>query len=373
MKMSLSIIAILLGLCLAACQGNMAEKYSSSMFGTSLNIKGASVQRVDTDVRGLLPPPLVGPCYALEPHAHAYSAVGLAEQDSFYVVRELMDPLAAVDLEDLFDVRKQIIRVHDALGQSIMALVSFASQKHTAAEAEGTEALPLLNKAVHDPQVKTANKEVAEALDAYFDSVKKRGIMVFEWDSGEESGGKANVGTLASGNKQSSVTGKGFAILGGVRFQTLYAGKDILEVYKHVKPQGNYASWAQVPTTIIQARHVVYVTRADLVDCLNVAVDIDPEVLETLPEKWREIIKAKIEYNSSKIWSLTNSGVTGVCKIGVTRAPWNVTNAEMDNNYNSLENLFGTVPVGEQWSPFLQIMTPLDTLRDFVSMPPEEG
>ncbi|CZF78545.1 hypothetical protein GCE9029_00907 [Grimontia celer] len=110
-------------------------------------------------------------------------------------------------------------------------------------------------------QLNSKYTDLDEKIEALAESINQmqvdNGVIAYTWEAKSSGGGSATASENNKGVVDLSKGISGYALLHGIRIKTLVIGNDFNDMYSEMSG-GWYPKQLKMPTTIIQARHIVY-------------------------------------------------------------------------------------------------------------------
>lgn len=347
-------------------------------------------------LNGLAPNDGAGGAIRFKASRSPFTAIGIsntnfdADQapDSYVEYRTIGE---SIDLATLIPIRDGLLDVRLKASELIRAIAGESAAKVQRAEAakeEGDQAAS--SRAAAKSAVEKAEKEVASARESFnqsYDKVSKQidqaGIMIVRVAEQKQRTWSTSLGELLGISGDRKLESTGFAVLGGVRFEMLYAGSDVADlvgstnrVWKLIGDDfpfvvGLYDLWGLLPwsifpipgqvayddvwvvTSALRAKHVLYAQDQLTQDRIEANLEASYSELSNLGDTLEKIDKVRVEAVFESLSSLGNTGITGVAEREIV----------------SLQQLLSNKSAGtadEPWQVVYQIGSDLSDLRKFV-------
>lgn len=138
--------------------------------------------------------------------------------------------------------------------------------------------------------------------DKIYNAITQNNVFVYQWatenknEVGGEAGNQLKAG--ASYNKATS----GYALVAGLKISQLLVGCDFKSKYKY------FNSPAKVATTVLQAKHIKYISSMDFAASLGLDLNMTPSEISNLLETLKEADKIAVKAALSATGSFLNQG-----------------------------------------------------------------
>jgi hypothetical protein len=303
-------------------------------------------------VPGLLPFADVGGLYFYKPKRKPASAVGLSPGGkSFILVDEVP---ASCELDCLYPLRDQLVELQTQALKLIEARISFTTLQYAP-------------KPTDEAGLQAYTKRLEEAETEYFSArdtsrkleqriatmLKSNGVILYRWTSDNKKGGSAGLGDLFGGSYRSAKRQNGFALVSGLRFATLFVGKDMATAWPDLDKDSRYRNRFELTTSVAQAKHIVYGSEADIESVLDARLAGSYAQLANIPAAIKELDKIELKAMQAKLSSLSNMGVISAPTRRATEVEWN-----SDFNRNLFEK--------NGWNTFYSVKSAFVDLIDLV-------
>ncbi len=347
-------------------------------------------------MNGLAPNDGAGGAIRFKASRSPFTAIGISNSNfsgdckpDTYVERRTIG--ADIALEELIPIRDGLLDVRLKASELIRAIAGESAAKAQQAAAEkddGDQAASLRSAA--KTAVDKAEKEVASTRDSFnkaYDKVSKQidraGVMIVRVAEQKQSTWATSLVEFLGFSSDRKLESTGFAVLGGVQFEMLYAGSDVADlvgstnrVWKLIGDDfpfvlGLYDLWGLLPwsifpipgqvayddvwvvTSALRATHVLYAQDQLTQDRIEANLEASYSELSNLGDTLEELDKVRVEAVFESLSSLGNTGITGVAQREIV---------PLD------EILAESVPgaSGEVWQVVYQIGSDLSDLRKFV-------
>ncbi|MBG0776866.1 MAG: hypothetical protein H0S85_10600 [Desulfovibrionaceae bacterium] len=335
-------------------------------------------------IPGLLPSPDAGFLYAHNPRRFPLAKVGVSHNATFTLVRtiganctmaqvsalrdgimgmrSLADEVVELKYEKRQDELLKLQAVYDAVNRDEKLNLASAWSNGSKVGLNATE-LGALNL-----RLQNATRELAKQEKDLYSQINQPGLMIFRWNREDESATSVQATDMVGASYASSRAGKGFAVVGGVRVSTLFVGTDILDNAPHARDLGVIRNWLPMPTSLIQAKYITYVSEVDSARSFSLKVSVTAAELKALAADWEKNLNLELAYYRARIESLSNAAFMGNGTLEVRSVP--MVNATFH------KDMLGTYNGTDAWAGIYDVATPLNTLQMFmgkVDAPLEAG
>lgn len=265
-------------------------------------------------VPGLLPFASVGNLYFYKARRQPASAVGISPACSYVAVSEVP---ASCDLACMTKIRDRLADLQSKAVKVIEARISLtnarAQKRDTAADEQSYEAART--------DFDTSQVQIKKSLTT-------SGVIIYRWTTDDKASGNLGLGTIFGGSYTSDRRYSGFALISGLRTTTLFVGPDIAQRWPLLNKKSRYHNRFELTTSIMQAKHIMYVAEVDLESLLDTTLTASYAQLEDLPETVKQLDKIEAKAVAAKLSSLGNMGVISAINRKVIPVAWDGTDFE---------------------------------------------
>jgi len=315
-KISAPFACLLLGAC--ASNGGMVSSLEDiSTESQKEGIFEARQYRI-ASIPGWLNIPEVGELYFYKPQRKPTSAIGISASGKSYVLSSEFDGTGKPEDCDL----ETLIGIRDKIANTLQLGKALISQRIRVAKLKNTKEVAVADllaaEKIEDDAESRFDKEYSPLLSA----IKKSGVFIYRWSTANSMGGSLGIDALAAIEGKKEDHQNGFAIVCGLRLQTLYIGRDILNQWPNLNRESSFDNNFMLITGMMQAKHIVYSSMLDLEAYINANFKASAAELQALPATLREATEIKIEATLASVANLSNSGIMGGVKRNILPAPW---------------------------------------------------
>ena len=251
-------------------------------------------------VPGLLPFATVGNLYFYKARRKPASAVGISPACSYLVVSEVP---AKCDLKCMAAIRDSLADLQSKGVKVIEARISLTSTRSAGDKA------PQGQLASDEKAYQSAKTDFDASHGKITQSLTESGVVVYRWTTDDKTSGSLGLGKLFGGSYSSDRRYSGFALISGLRTTTLFIGPDIAERWPLLNKESRYKNRFELTTSIMQAKHIMYVAEADLESLLDATLTGSYAQLANLPEAVKQLDSIEVKATLAKLSSLGNMGV----------------------------------------------------------------
>lgn len=225
------------------------------------------------------------------------------------------------DIDQLHAVRTAILKMREETQALILEKLRLTLAKNELAglklvkAADVTDAqtarLTALQGEIKTRTVKVKEKEasLAKAKTTVTTSVNKDNLLVVQWTRKSENEWAAALGNIFTGQLSTSEQRSGFAILGGLRIQSLHVGGDLHQRLKKWGKPFNLLSWFDnefIVTHLWQTKHMLSLSEFENAAVLKAHVKATYSQLRHLTKTLKDLDQIEIDALISSATNLSN-------------------------------------------------------------------
>lgn len=301
----------------------------------------------------------IGQLYFNKAKRGPYNAIGITcKNKSFYMTKTFNNN---VTLQDLIDIRDKIVDLQTTASKLVDNRLSILKDDLLKIK-NATKGMSNDDRKKLEVDYNKNKKDFYEIEKKVLKSIKKQGVMIFRWNVEDEKGASSNISQsgakMAAIDYRKSIGKNGFALVGGIRICNLYIGTDLLNAWKGVREFGGFNDQLIIPTTLLQAKNIIYLSSQDISKYVNAQFSFTKEQFAKILGTPEGIYKLLLDQTAlevttymARVENISNTGIMG----------------KMDSEFISIN--LGDVPkakITDGWTTFYQVSTGLKRLKAFI-------